>query len=512
MRRLLVLALLLGSIPVTAQGPAPAQPWPQLDRMTDPVTGMSLPVQRVSPIDTTRRAARLTRNAAQPPVATVFEGIRDKRDIIPPDANGDVGLNNYVQAVNQKNGAVIAVFDKLGNRLGPRSELGDLWKQGACKTAARGDAIVRYDELADRWVISQFAFRISTEESAGPFYICVYVSDGSDPLGGGRAYTFLIGEQVFPDYPKLAVWSDGYYMSMHLFSQRGFEGQAAIALNRDRMLAGQRAEQIVFFVNPSDYGILPATVEGSTPPPPDTPNYLIVVKDDDIGAKKDRLKIYGFDVDWNDLTNSTIELIARRPVDPFDARMCRHAFTCIPQKGSRMRLDALVSDPPGAFTMFPTSYRNFGSYESVTLNHTVQLGRRRAGIRWYELRDLSTSPSIFQQGTHGTRPLSRWMASMGMDGAGNIALGYSTSGWREFPGISYAARAATDPPGELALGEQVLVEGGAPQRLTPRWGDYTSMSVDPVDDCTFWYTNEYYPRGARRWHTAIATFRLPGCP
>ena len=441
----------------------------------------------------------------------MFNGLRDRTGTNPPDAIGDANATHYVQMVNQRTGAVMRVFDKPGILVSPRTEFGDLWPEGPCRDAGKGDPVVRYDDAAERWVLSQMAFRIPRNEPPGPFYICVFLSDSSDPLGGGHAYTFLIDEKMLPDYPKLAVWPDGYYMSMHLFGPRGFAGQAVIALDREAMLAGEPAEQIIFFVNPRDYGVLPSHIEGPQQPPADAPNYLVVVKDDDLGAKEDRLKLYEFHVDWDDVDASTIQRIARIPVESFDAKMCRHAFNCLPQKGTRMQIDALVSDPPGVFTMYPTSYRNFGTHESLVFNHTVQLGRRRAGIRWYELRDLSSSPSVFQFGTVGTPGLSRWVSSMAMDRDGNIAMGYSTTSRDTHPAIYYSARLATDPLGTMGLGEHLIVKGRESQKRSSRWGDYTSMSVDPVDDCTFWYTNQYYPEGTKKWRTAIAALKLPGC-
>lgn len=511
MKRLFLLALVVALLPVAtgARAPRPRQPFPRLDALGAPATGASVAVEDVAPIAGLRRPARLLR-AQDEPALTVFNGLRDRTGTNPPDANGDANATHYLQMVNQVTGAVVRVFDKRGILVSPRFELGDLWDSGPCRNHGKGDPVVRYDDMADRWVLMQLAFRLTRSE-VGPFYICVFVSGSSDPFAGGTAYTFLIDEKVIPDYPKLGVWPDGYYLSMHLFGPRGFEGQAVIALDRDRMLAGESADQVVFFVNPRDYGVLPSSMDGTQPPPDNAPNYLVVVKDDDLGAKQDRLKLYEFRVDWDDVDSSSIHRIARIPVEPFDAKMCRHAFNCLPQKGTRMQIDALVSDPPGVFTMYPTAYRNFGTHESLIFNHTVQLGRRRAGIRWYELRDLSSSPTVFQHGTVGTPGLSRWVGSIGMDRNGNIALGYSTTSRDTHPAIWYSARLATDPAGTMGLGEHLIVQGRESQKSSSRWGDYTSMSVDPVDDCTFWYTNQYYPEGTKRWRTAVAAIKLPGC-
>ena len=465
------------------------------------------------------RSARAPRSAipraanalSAPPVGTVFNGLRDHSGLTPPDTNGDVSPLHYVQSVNQPGGASFAVYDKTGVRLVAPTPMESLWDSGVCSKHGNGDPVVKYDGLADRWIMSQLGFKVGARGPGGPFYLCVFLSATGDIRDGGTAYTFFIDDNLFPDYPKLAVWSDGYYMTMHLFSNTGPKGQAVIALDRTKMLAGEPADQVVFFVNPNDYGILPSDVEGPTPPPEGSPNYLAVIKDDDLGAVADRVNLYGFHVDWTNPDQSRIDTLARLDAPRFDSKMCRHSLTCIPQKGTRMRLDALASDPQGTFTMHPTSYRNFGTHESLLLNHAIQVSGARAGIRWYELRDPNGTPVIYQSGNQTAEKLHRWMGSISINELGDVALGYSASGRNSYPSIRYAARRSDDPLGQMTQGEAVLVAGGNSQKTSPRWGDYTSMSVDPTDDCTFWYTNEYYPAGKKYWHTAIASFALPGC-
>jgi hypothetical protein len=518
-KRASVLALViacLSSIALTTAGTVDRDESKQWLRLADPNAApevrMSIDVDETAPFGTSRRtAAPRGSQVALPPRGEVFEGITDRTGVTPPDPNGDAGLAHYVQTVNQPEGAKFAVFDKTGGVVaGPRS-MERFWSDGICSRNGQGDPVVKYDSLDDRWVMSQLGFRAGKFGPVAPFYLCVFVSTTGDIRDGGTAYTFFISKDLFPDYPKLGVWNDAYYMTMHLYGSRGPRGQAVIALDRDKMLAGEPAEQVIFFVNPDDYGILPSDVDGPTPPPDGAPNYLVVVKDDDVRAAQDRLNLYGFHVDWSNPDQSNIQTIAQLPTPSFDSKMCKHSLICVPQRGTRMRLDVLASDPQGTFTMHPTSYRNFGTHESLVLNHTVQVGPARAGVRWYELRDPAGVPVIHQAGDIRRRHQSRWIASVSMNGFGDIAVGYSASGQKRYPSIRYSARAETDPPGRMPQGERVLVAGGASQGDSPRWGDYTSMSVDPADDCTFWYTNQYYPRGSEFWHTAIASIAMPGC-
>ena len=483
------------------------------DERAEPEIRTSVDVTEVPPLATIDgiHVSKTRRPTTVPEPSNVFPGMKDRTGVTPPDPNGDVGPTQYVQTVNHPVGARFAVWDKSGRGVVARTPMERLWEDGICSRNGQGDPVVKYDGMADRWVMSQLGFRTGEFGPRPPFYLCVFVSSSDDITQGGAAYTFYIANNVFPDYPKLGVWNDAYYMTMHLYGSRGPKGQAVIALDRDKMLVGEPADEVIFFVNPKDYGILPSDVEGPTPPPEGAPNYLIVVKDDDVRARVDKLKLYGFDVDWAAPQDSSIDLLAQLPTEPFDSRMCRHSLTCVPQKGTRMRLDVLASDPQGTFTMHPTSYRNDGTHESLVLNHTVQIRGVRAGIRWYELRDPAGTPVIYQSGDIRRRRMSRWVGSISMNGAGGIALGYTASGRDTFPSIRFSARTAGDPLGEMSLGEGVIVAGGASQKDSPRWGDYTSMSVDPADDCTFWYTNEYYPRGSRYWHTAIATIAVPGC-
>ena len=451
-----------------------------------------------------------TANLLQDPPLGDFAGIRNELGFYPPDTNGDVGMNQYVQMVN----SLWAVFSKDGQRLYGPARISTLWDGfgGTCEENDHGDPIVQYDTMANRWVISQFSL---PQYPDPPFYECIAVSTSEDALGTYNRYEFLMSNQNLPDYPHFGVWPDGYYMSVNLFRAPSFEnsGQGVVAFDRAAMLNGQPAEMIKFS-NPDFFGALPSDLVGSTPPPSGAPNYLVVTQETSAGGPADQLVLYEFHADWTDPDASEITGPALVKAGNMKSVLCRGFPGCIPQKGTRNRLDAIAGFPGGGvFMMYPLSYRNFGSHESLVLNHTVNVGDNRAGVRWYELRMPGPNVTMWQRGTYTRNSKHRWMGSVSMDGAGNIALGFSLSGSRTYPSIAYTGRLANDPPGEMTQGENILQSGGGSQTGASRWGDYSSMMVDPVDDCTFWYTTEYYAKTSRTsWRTRIGSFRLPGCP
>ncbi|MGH2729469.1 MAG: hypothetical protein ACRDJI_02550 [Actinomycetota bacterium] len=458
-----------------------------------------------------------------PAPSVLVEGIQNSSGVSPPDPNGDIGATQYVQAVNSIEGSLFSVFAKDGSLLDGPKVMSDLWADvgGGCENKAKGDPIIQYDQLAGRWLITQFAFEIDIFGNVqGPYFECIWISSSSDALGDGTAYSFLIDAKFFPDFPKIGVWHDAYYASFHLFNKRGqYAGQAFIAFDRDSMLAGAEAREIRFIFNEADFGALPSDAVGPVPPPAGTPNYFVVVKDDNLGAKKDRIIIYPYHVNWDDIEDTFVGQPTKLPTLPFNSKLCGGSFFCIKQGGTDQRLDALggfpgAGDDGGMFLGYPLSYRNFGDSETLVFNHSVKLSaNNRSGLRWYQINDPGGTPAIAQQGTHAPADsLSRWVGSTGIDGDGNLALGYSTSSKKAFPSIAYTGRLATDPPGTMGQGEGILMPGGGPQTGSDRWGDYTSMMVDPVDDCTFWYTNEFYPKKSKtKWHTTIAAFKFPSC-
>ena len=448
---------------------------------------------------------------SMPDPTLTFEGVNNRNSVLPPDTEGDVGPDHYVQWVNLS----FAVYDKTGNLLlGPLNG-NTLWSGfgGPCETHNNGDIIVKYDRVADRWLMSQLAYSFVP---FGPFYQCIAISQTPDPTGAFYRYAFKISDTKLNDYPKFGVWPDAYYLSFNQLGQFAYGGQGAVAFERDKMLAGDPDARMVMFdllaADPFLGGMLPSDFDG--PPPPDgSPNYYIEVDfPEGYPTTDDILQVFQFHVDWTDPSNSTFDVGGKLVLvtAPFNANLCGFG-NCISQPGFSPLLEAL-SDR----LMYRLQYRNFGDHESLVMNHTVNvdpLGGNRAGIRWYELQKSDSDWSIFQQGTYAPFG-NRWMGSIAQDSAGNIALGFSVSSSFMFPSIHYAGRLAGDPPGEMTQGEATLIDGGGSQlHESGRWGDYSLMAIDPTDDCTFWYTQEYYTvtvMGAP-WQTRIGSFQFPGC-
>lgn len=447
-----------------------------------------------------------------------FEGINNLNSVFPPDPNGDIGGDYYLQWVNLSlavwhldritNTATLATgFPISGNAI---------WAGfgGLCETTNQGDPIVLYDHLANRWLISQFAF---TNTNPGPYYECIAISQTGDPTGAWYRYAFKTSDTIMNDYPHLGIWPDGYYMTTNQFdATNNWAGGGAWVFERDKMLAGQPARQVYFDlynVNQNFGGMLPADLDGP-PPPAGTPDYFAEVDDSTWIGSQDALRIWEFHVDWTNTTNSTFGVSgnpnATLPVANFNP-LCLTTRSCIPQPGTTSGLDAVADR-----LMHRLQYRNFGSYATLVTNHTVDAGNGRAGVRWYELRQSSGVWSIQQQGTYNgdtSDTANRWMGSAAMDKNGDIAIGYSVSSSTIYPSIRYTGRLAGDPPNTLPQGEATLISGGGSQLDSrSRWGDYSMLGVDPTDDCTFWYTQEYYPSTSiTGWHTRIGSFAFPSC-
>jgi len=468
-----------------------------------------------------------------PAALNSFEGISNPQGYVPPDTNGAVGRDYYVQAVN----IAFAVYSKTTGALvyGPIA-INTLWNGfgGLCQTSGSGDPIVLYDALADRWLISDFAF----SSLYGPFLECVAISTSSDPTGAYYRYAYAMPDGYMNDYPKFGVWPDGYYMSANLYTNATSSGvsagAAAAAFDRSAMLAGALSPAMVFFelqhtlqIQNRNYGnLLPSNLDGANLPPDGAPNYYASIGDIYLNNPSNLLRIWQFHVDWTTPLSSTFGVSSTMDVNstvgtggepnatlqtaPYNYMSCALAgsMSCIPQPGVTQKVDVI-----GDRIMHRLAYRNFGSHQSLVLNHTVDAGNGIAGIRWYEVRDPGGTPSIYQQGTYSPDSNHRWMGSIAMDGAGNIALGYSVSSSSTYPSIRYAGRLASDPLGDLTQGEQSIVAGtGSQTTILARWGDYSGMSIDPTDDCTFWYTNEYYATtGPSNWQTRIGAFKFPGC-
>lgn len=458
-----------------------------------------------------------TRGTVDPPDLNI-EGI-PFQNLAPPDTVGDVGADHYIQMTNA---SVVQIFGKDGTLLAGPFELDDLWTQGGACASSGGDPIVLYDHLAGRWLMSEFP---ALRES----FLCVYISMTDDPIAGGW-YTYQFATPNFPDYPKYAVWPDGYYVSTN---ER--DGPAAYALDRSSMLAGLAAAAPQRFTAPALAGfafqaLTPGDLDGP-PPPAGSPNYFMRQRDDEVhnagsnDPAHDFLEIWEFQADFSDPSAASFRKIQDLPVAEFDSDLCGlFSFFCFPQPGTSITLDPLRE-----VIMWRLQYRHFGAEkrgkkgrqddgkaveaarEVLVGNFVTDVtGNDRGGIRWFELRRSASGGDewrLFQEGTFSPDGDNRWMGSIAMDKAGNVALGYSVSSETTYPSIRYTGRLAKDPPGFMRLDEVSIVEGTVSQTGNTRWGDYSSMNVDPEDDCTFWYTNEYVGAGGG-WATRIARFRL----
>ena len=427
----------------------------------------------------------------------------------PPDTTGDVGPNHYVQFVNK----LYRVFDKNGNPLTAPLKLSALFTSigGICATTDRGDVQALYDPMADRWLLAQFSF---TSSSAPPYHVCVALSQTPDPTGAYFVYDFVTPGNEFPDYPKFGVWPDGYYMTVNQFTNGGpFNGTGAYAFNRAAMLAGNPASFIYFNLNSAAHpegvgGMLPADLDGPNLPAAGAPNTFTYFVANEFGDPADGLRLFDFHADFVVPANSTF---IERPESPVATAAFSPFLADVPQPSGSF-LDVL-----GDRLMHRQQYRNFLSRECLTNNHTVVGPSSQAAIRWHILCRTGAGPYSFAapggEGTFAPDTLHRWMGSAALDNQGNLAVGYSVASGAVHPQIRYAGRLVSDPPGQLAQGEAHLFDGTGSQIGTSnRWGDYSSLTVDPVDDCTFWFTTEYYAVSSSfNWRTRIGNFTYPAC-
>lgn len=453
----------------------------------------------------------------------------------PPDTNGAVGMTQFVQWVNTD----LAVFDKNTGavQLGPIPG-NTLWQgfSGNCEQNNDGDPIVQYDKMANRWVVAQF----SVENG---FSQCVAISTSPDATGTYHRYEFQY--ENFDDYPKMGVWLDGYYISFNMFQGQNFAGSKVCAYEREAMLAGQPARQQCFQLGNQFFGLLPADLDGATSalsgqggtlgpaaPPPGTPNFFLA-----LGAEPNTLDLWNFHVDWSSPTSSSFGVGPDHtpnqtiPVAAFTFACNGSGGSCISQPGNPK---PELLDTLGERLMYRLAYRKFADHESLLATHSVDTGlaSSQTGVRWYELRRQSGAAtfSVFQAGTYAPGTNHRWMGSIAMDKAGNIVTGYSVSG-AVFPGLRFAVRQANDPTGTITTEKSLFAGTGAQHcivgsdgacppgcsepdgtcKLT-RWGDYSSLSPDPVDDCTLWFTSEYEKQtGSFNWKTRITSLRVQSC-
>jgi hypothetical protein len=411
----------------------------------------------------------------------------------PPDTVGDVGPNHYIQMINGNSGAVFRIYNKAGTLLAGPTNLETLGT-GNCASGL-GDPIVLYDQLAGRWLMSEF--------SNSGNRLCVYISQTGDPVSGGWfAYQFTATN--FPDYPKYGVWPDAYYVGTNENSP------AAYALQRSAMLAGTAATA-QRFTAPALSGfpfqmVQPADADGSTPPPAGAPGLFFRHKDSEAHGSPgaaDTVEYFQFHVDFTTPANSTFTGPISVNVTEFDSDLCGlSSFSCIPQPSGTSPLDPLRE-----VVMHRAQYRNRGTHEVVVGSFATDVtGTNRAGVRWFELRKSGANPwTLFQEGTYSLDTTNRWMSSIAMDGSGNIALAYNVSSSSVFPGLRYTGRIAGDPAG--TMGAEQTAQAGSGSNGSIRYGDYAALNVDPADECTFWFTGEY--NAASQWSTRVATFKFP---
>ena len=415
----------------------------------------------------------------------------------PPDTVGDVGTNHYIQMINGGSGALLMIYDKAGNVVSGPIALDTLGIGGACASGL-GDPVVLYDEMADRWLLSEFA--------SGGNHLCVYISQTNNPTGAYWRYDFITPN--FPDYPKYAVWPDAYYVTSNENSP------AAYALDRTSMLAGAAATMQRFTAPPiSGFGfqaLTPADLDGITQPAAGTPNFIMRHRDTEVHGpagfpSQDILEIWQFHVDWVTPANSFFTKLPDILVTEFDSDLCGlFSFSCFNQPGTGVQLDPLRE-----VIMFRLQYRNFGAYETLVGNLVTDVdGTDHGGVRWFELRRSGGDWALYQEGTYAPDIHSRWMAGISMDVSGNIAMGYNVSSSSQFPSLRYVGRLATDPLGTMPQGEVVLAAGSG-SNGSNRYGDYSAMSVDPVDGCTFWFTGMY--NVSSQWSTRIGAFKFDSC-
>jgi hypothetical protein len=435
-----------------------------------------------------------------------FDGIGNLSGVYPPDTQGDVGPDKYIQVVNMN----FAVYSKTGTILLGPAAISTIFAgiPAPWNGTNNGDPVVLYDQAANRWIITEFSL------PSGNYAELVAVSQTSDPTGSWYRYVFQFGTNM-PDYPKIGIWPDGYYLSVNQFANGStWAGVGACALDRTKMLAGDPTASMVYFNlgATSDPGsMLPADWDGVTPPVANEPNYFVYFNDWS-SATEDYLKVWQFHVDWVTPANSTFSEAYSLVTSSFDSELCTATRgRCIPQPGTSIKLESL-SDR----LMYRLQYRNFGGYRAMVTNHTVDVdGSGHAGIRWYELRNTGSTWSIYQQGTYSPDASHRWVGSVAMNGNGDIALGYSVSnGTSVYPSIRYTGRRANDAPGIMTVAEQTIIDGTGNQTGSAcRWGDYSCMSVDPADDLTFWFTTEYIQTsGTANWKTRIASFKFSNNP
>ena len=460
----------------------------------------------------------------------------------PSDNSLAVGPDHIMQTVNSR----MAIFTKKGTRFdttgkvlyGP-VETRNVFKGfgGPCEKINNGDAVVRYDQLANRWLIVMPTFRrdisrqsdktyftqpgkaerlyeppltkpdtVGTRQArprtdTGAYCMCYAISTGPDPFGPYYRYEFK--RDLFPDYPRPAVWPDGYYTS----TSTGDEviEKHAYVVDRAKMLKGEEATEQSFIIKDVNF-LVNADLDGTQLPPQGAPNIMLAAGGTQLKGilNDDGIYVWKFHVDWNNPGNTKLDGPVKIPVAPYNYLCGGQLTKCVPQPGTDVRLDA-----QGDKLMARVVYRRIGDRESIVAVHSVNTSAGGGGVRWYEFRvDKSRKVNLYQQGTYAPGGDYRWMASPAMDSKGNIGIGYSFGGVAHYPGQRFAGRLSGDKKGELTLNETILIKGEAAQTTTLRWEDYTQTAIDPSDDKTIWYVGDYLKKNGRNYSTRIGAFRL----
>jgi hypothetical protein len=466
--------------------------------------------RRVLPGAALAQADAVEQTFALPPVsATIshnFDGMPDSANGallgVPPDENLSVGPTQVVEVIN----TAYQVFNKSGVSVQAPKQISSIFTgiPGLCGQGASSpnytDPIVLYDKKAGRWLIAI----VTANNTFTTGNECIAVSSTSDATGTYHRYAFSFGTNVFNDYDKFGVWPDAYYGAYNLFSPNGFLGAKACAYQKSAMLAGTAAKAICF-TNVNEFSFLPSDLDGATAPPTGEPNFFVDL------FSTSALHLFKFHVDFTTPSNSKFTGPIAIAVTPF-TQACARTGTCIPQPGVPDQLDSL-----GDRVMFRLAYRKFATHESLVVNHAAKTSGAASGVRWYEIRSPNTTPVVFQQGTLASGGTSLWMGSIAMDKLGDIALGFSESSSTLHPSIAFAGRVATDPAGTMESIANIFTgkgsQTGGMANGSNRWGDYSGLAIDPSNDCTFWYVNEYIPsNGSFNFHTRIASFNFPSCP
>ncbi len=484
----------------------------------------------------------------------------------PSDNSLAVGPDHIMQTINTR----MAIFTKKGKKYDTSGDIlygpvntNNVFRGfgGPCEEINNGDAVVRYDQLADRWLIVMPIFsKIPPRENEpepgkhgepakvsmvgnpgqpgsaenlfipgktslaeqraadslrweerrrrpriqeGSYCMCYAISTGPDPFGPYYRYEFV--RPLFPDYPRPAVWPDGYYVPTST-GDHVIQKHACVA-EREKMLKGEPAREICFVIDGAGF-LNNADLDGYQLPPEGEPNIMMATGGAQLNNvfSDDGIYYWKFSVDWEEPSDSKIDGPHKVEVAGYSYLGNGQLTKSVPQPGTEQRLDS-----QGDKIMSRMVYRRIGKQESIIAVHSVNSSAGGGGVRWYEFRiDENRDVKLYQQGTYAPDENFRWMGSPAMDKFGNIGIGYSFGGATHYPGQRFSGRLAGDPKGLLTLREAVLAEGEASQTSTLRWMDYAQTAVDPCDDYTIWYVGDYLKKGSKSYSTRIGAFRING--